>query len=49
MNKEKIIMDTEPGMDGAVALVIDVFSDKLDVKLLSFCKKVLKNIFCYVF
>ncbi|MGI5174252.1 ribonucleoside hydrolase RihC [Treponema sp. OMZ 840] len=35
MNKEKIIIDTDPGIDDAVALAIALFSDKLDVKLIT--------------
>ena len=35
MAKEKIIIDTDPGIDDAVALAIAVFSDKLDVKLIT--------------
>ena len=35
MTKEKIIIDTDPGIDDAVALGIALFSDALDVKLIS--------------
>ena len=35
MTKEKIIIDTDPGIDDAVALAIALFSDKLDVKLIT--------------
>ena len=35
MAKEKIIIDTDPGIDDAVALAIAVFSDKLDIKLIT--------------
>ncbi|MCL1936510.1 MAG: ribonucleoside hydrolase RihC [Defluviitaleaceae bacterium] len=33
--KRKIIIDTDPGIDDAVALALALFSDKLDVKLIS--------------
>lgn len=35
MTKTPIIIDTDPGIDDAVALAIALFSDKLDVKLLT--------------
>lgn len=35
MNKTKIIIDTDPGVDDATALIIALFSDKLDIKLIT--------------
>lgn len=35
MNKTPIIIDTDPGIDDAVALAIALFSDQLDVKLIT--------------
>lgn len=35
MSKRPIIIDTDPGIDDAVALAIALFSDKLDVKLIT--------------
>lgn len=34
-NKRKIIIDTDPGIDDAIAIAIALFSDKLDVKLIT--------------
>lgn len=35
MNKRPIIIDTDPGIDDAVAIAIALFSDQLDVRLLT--------------
>ncbi len=35
MNKRKIIIDTDPGIDDAVALALALFSEELDVKLIT--------------
>lgn len=35
MNKRPIIIDTDPGIDDAVALAIALFSEKIDVKLIT--------------
>lgn len=35
MNKRPIIIDTDPGIDDAVALAIALFSEKVDVKLIT--------------
>lgn len=35
MNKRKIIIDTDPGIDDAVALALALFSDELDVQLIT--------------
>ncbi|QVK18395.1 ribonucleoside hydrolase RihC [Mycoplasmatota bacterium] len=35
MNKRPIIIDTDPGIDDAVAIAIALFSDELDVKLIT--------------
>lgn len=35
MNKRNIIIDTDPGIDDALALAIALFSEKLDVKLIT--------------
>ena len=35
MIKEKVIIDTDPGIDDAVALAAALFSDRLDVKLIT--------------
>lgn len=35
MNKRPIIIDTDPGIDDALAIAIALFSDKLDVKLIT--------------
>ena len=35
MNKRPIIIDTDPGIDDAVAIAIALFSDELDVRLLT--------------
>lgn len=35
MNKKAIIIDTDPGIDDAVALAIGLFSEELDVKLIT--------------
>jgi len=32
-NKRKLIIDTDPGIDDAIAIAIALFSDELDVKL----------------
>jgi len=34
-NKRKLIIDTDPGIDDAVAIAIALFSEKLDVKLIT--------------
>ncbi|MBU3137111.1 ribonucleoside hydrolase RihC [Clostridium gasigenes] len=34
-NKRKIIIDTDPGIDDAIAIAIALFSEELDVKLIS--------------
>lgn len=50
MNKRKIIIDTDPGIDDAVALAIALFSEKLDTRLITTIagnvsiEKVTKNI-----
>lgn len=35
MDKRKIIIDTDPGIDDALAIAIALFSEKLDVKLIT--------------
>ena len=35
MAKEKIIIDTDPGIDDAVALAIALFNETVDVKLIT--------------
>lgn len=35
MNKKPIIIDTDPGIDDAVALAIALFSEELDVRLIT--------------
>ncbi|MDE8087907.1 nucleoside hydrolase, partial [Erysipelothrix rhusiopathiae] len=35
MSKRKIIIDTDPGIDDAVALAIALFSEELDVQLIT--------------
>ncbi len=35
MKKQPIIIDTDPGIDDALAIAIALFSEKLDVKLIS--------------
>ena len=35
MEKRPIIIDTDPGIDDAVALAIALFSEELDVKLIT--------------
>ncbi|MBU5592472.1 ribonucleoside hydrolase RihC [Clostridium sp. MSJ-4] len=35
MNKRKLIIDTDPGIDDAIAIAIALFSDKIDVKLIT--------------
>ena len=35
MNKRPIIIDTDPGIDDALAIAIALFSDELDVKLIT--------------
>lgn len=35
MEKRKVIIDTDPGIDDAVALGIALFSEVLDVKLIT--------------
>jgi len=34
-NKRPLIIDTDPGIDDAVAIAITLFSDSFDVKLIS--------------
>lgn len=34
MKKQPIIIDTDPGIDDALAIAIALFSEKLDVKLI---------------
>ncbi|MBU3192445.1 ribonucleoside hydrolase RihC [Clostridium algidicarnis] len=35
MNKRKLIIDTDPGIDDAIAIAIALFSDKIDVELIT--------------
>ena len=35
MNKRPIIIDTDPGIDDAVAIAIALFSEELDVRLIT--------------
>jgi non-specific riboncleoside hydrolase len=35
MNKEKIIIDTDPGIDDAVAIAVALFADELDVQMIT--------------
>ena len=35
MNRRPIIIDTDPGIDDAVAIAIALFSDELDVRLIT--------------
>ena len=35
MNKRPVIIDTDPGIDDALAIAIALFSDELDVRLIT--------------